>query len=201
MRPKFNAKVIEAPDCSSVNFAGPQTSTSPPASNVNRAFSSCTVSTLPLNTKLGDPGIAATAGELFAVVPLSTDTSFPSTRPIAPAGACCPHDSRGHARKAVHTRISTTTILGRNRRALQSADCGREHIRTRVSFRLILYRSGYRREISRSRTRSKCHIAIRFARTTTFALAPHANPRDRLVRLRRDSPHRPHPPPHRRRRP
>ena len=134
MRPKFSAKVIEGPDCSSVNFAGPQTSTCPPASKVKRAFPSCTVSTLPLNTKLGDPGAAAAADELSAVVPLSTDTSIPSTRPTAPGGACCPRDICGHAKIAVNARTGSTTILRRRGKALCCADCGREHIETSTRF-------------------------------------------------------------------
>src|SRR5580698_3678188 len=134
MRPKFSAKVIEGPDCSSVNFAGPQISTCPPASKVNRAFPSCTVSTLPLKTKLGDPGAAATAEELSAVVPLSTDTSIPSTRPTAPGGACCPAKVCGPAQKAVDTRTSRMAILRRNGNALRCADCGREHIETSTRF-------------------------------------------------------------------
>src|ERR1700733_3233469 len=134
MRPKFSAKVIEVPDCSSVNFAGPQMSTWPPAIKVNRAFPSCTVSTLPLNTKLGDPGGGATAAELSAGVPLSADTFIPSTRPTAPDGACCPRDSCGHAEIAVSTRTSGITILRRNGNALRCADCGREHIETGTRF-------------------------------------------------------------------
>ena len=129
MRPKFSASVIEAPDCRSVNFAGPQISTCPPATNVNRAFPSCTVSTLPLNTKLGDPCVAA-AGALSAAVPLSTETSFPSTRPTAPGGACCPRDSRGHAKTAPSARIIGARRRSRKRAALHGADCGREHIET-----------------------------------------------------------------------
>jgi hypothetical protein len=134
MRPKFSAKVIEAHDCSSVNFAGPQMSTCPPAIKVNRAFPSCTVSTLPLNTKLGDPGAAAAAAELSAVAPLSTDTSIPSTRPTAPGGTCCPRDICGQAKIAVNARASGATILRPNGEALCCADCGREHIETSTRF-------------------------------------------------------------------
>src|SRR5580658_1867857 len=187
MRPKFSASVIEGPDCSSVNFAGPQMSTCPPATNVNRAFPSCTVSTLPLNTKLGAPGVAA-AGELSPVVPLSTETSFPSTRPIAPGGACCPRETCAAASKAINARNSTATILGFKQRALYAANCGREHIGTSASFRPILYRSGYRREISCSHKRSNRKIGVRSAWPANFALAPHANPRDSLVRLWSNSP-------------
>src|SRR5580658_3558107 len=197
MRPKFSANVIEAPDCSSVNFAGPQMSTCPPATNVNRAFPSCTVSTLPLNTKLGAPGVAA-AGELSAVVPLSTETSFPSTRPIAPGGACCPRETCAPASKAANARNSAATFLGLKQRALYAANCGREHIGTSASFRPILYRSGYRREINRSRSRRE--FAVRSARPATFALAPHANPHDSLVGLWCNPPDRSHAAPRRRRR-
>src|SRR5208282_2758176 len=135
-RPKFSASVIEAPDCNSVNFAGPQTSTCPPATNVSRALPSCTVNTLPLNTKLGAPGVAA-AGELSAVVPLSTDTSCPSTRPIAPGGACCPRETCPPASKATNARNSAATIPGLKQRPWYAANCGREHIGTSASF--VLY--------------------------------------------------------------
>src|SRR5580658_8419938 len=174
-------------------------STCPPATNVNRAFPSCTVSTLPLNTKLGAPGVAA-AGELSPVVPLSTETSFPSTRPIAPGGACCPRDTCAFASKAINARNITATILGFKQRALYAANCGREHIGTSASFRPILYRSGYRREINRSRKHSRRKLAVRSARPATLALATPANSRDSLAGVRSDSPDRPHAASRRRRR-
>ena len=179
-----------------MNFAGPQISTCPPATSVNRAFPSCTVNTLPLNTKLGDPGVAD-VGELSPVVPLSTDTSFPSTRPIAPGGVCCPREACAPASKETNARNSTAIIAGRKRAALYAANFGREHIGTGASFRPILYRSGYRREISRPRKHSKRHIAVRSARAATLALAPHANPRDCLAGVRSDSPDRSHAAPRR----
>src|SRR5487761_351777 len=84
-RPKLNATVSASPDASTVNFAGPQISSSPPPANSTRALPESTTIVLPPPNAIARGALPATTFD----GPI-TETLSPATSPSI-GDVVCPH--------------------------------------------------------------------------------------------------------------
>src|SRR5487761_220343 len=187
-RPKLNATVSASPDASTVNFAGPQISSSPPPANSTRA--------LPESTTIVLPPPKAIARGVLPVTTFdgpSTETLSPATSPSI-GDVVCPH--------ALIVKIPhASDITAPNEQNLVSNGIlifAPASVPVRAVPRLviaILYADERTSRIGPRRPRRIGHrvsqCSLRHAPAPALALAPHANSRYCMGCLFRHPHHRP----------